>query len=68
MENKILEINPEHAVFQTLKDINDNHPELLADYSNILYDQALLIEGMPIEDPVAYANKICDLMIKANKK
>ena len=66
--NKILEINPEHAVFQTLKDINDNHPELLADYSNILYDQALLIEGMPIEDPVAYANKICDLMIKANKK
>ena len=65
--NKILEINPEHAVFQTLKDINDNHPELLADYSNILYDQALLIEGMPIEDPVAYANKICDLMIKANK-
>lgn len=65
--NKILEINPEHAVFQTLKDINDKHPELLADYSNILYDQALLIEGMPIEDPVAYANKICDLMIKANK-
>lgn len=65
--NKILEINPEHEVFQTLKDINDNHPELLADYSNILYDQALLIEGMPIEDPVAYANKICDLMIKANK-
>lgn len=66
--NKILEINPEHEVFQTLKDINDNHPELLTDYSNILYDQALLIEGMPIEDPVAYANKICELMIKANKK
>ena len=65
--NKILEINPDHEVFKTLKDINDNHPELLNDYANILYDQALLIEGMPIEDPVAYANKICELMIKANK-
>ena len=65
--NKILEINPDHEVFKTLKDINDNHPELLSDYANILYDQALLIEGMPIEDPVAYANKICELMIKANK-
>lgn len=66
--NKILEINPDHDVFQTLQDINTNHPELLNDYANILYDQALLIEGMPIADPVAYANKICELMIKANKK
>ena len=66
--NKILELNPNHEVFATLKDIYTNAPDLLTDYASVLYDQALLIEGMPIEDPVAYANKVCQLMIKANKK
>ena len=66
--NKILELNPNHEVFATLKDIYTNDPDLLNDYASVLYDQALLIEGMPIEDPVAYANKVCQLMIKANKK
>ena len=65
--NKILELNPNHEVFATLKDIYTNDPDLLNDYASVLYDQALLIEGMPIEDPVAYANKVCQLMIKANR-
>lgn len=65
--NKILELNPNHDVFNTLKNIFDNHQELLDDYADILYNQALLIEGIDIEDPVAYANKVCNLMIKANK-
>ena len=37
--------------------------EKLAAYSEILYDQALLIEGLALEDPVAYANNVCKLMV-----
>ena len=36
-------------------------------YAKLLYSQALLIEGFPIEDPVAYTNKVCQMMIDANK-
>lgn len=64
---RILEINPEHEVFKTLQDIYTTKPELINDYASVLYDQALLIEGLSIKDPVAYANKVCELMIKANK-
>ncbi|MEG0229423.1 MAG: molecular chaperone HtpG [Oscillospiraceae bacterium] len=60
---KILEINPNHDIFTTLKEI-ENDDEKVAKYSEILYTQALLIEGLPIEDPVAYTNAVCDLMIK----
>jgi len=36
--------------------------ETLKEYTDLLYDQALLIEGMAIEDPVAFSNLICKLM------
>ena len=39
----------------------------IKDYAKLLYDQALLIEGFEVEDPIAFSNKICELMIKANQ-
>lgn len=60
---KILEINAGHAIFEKLKKIHaDNDSEKLKNFAELLYSQALLIEGMPIEDPVAYANAVCALM------
>ena len=64
---RILEINPNHDIFKTLQKIYKKKPQLLADYADLLYTQALLIEGFPIEDPVAYSNKVCQMMIEANK-
>ena len=63
---KILEINPEHPVFAKLQDVHKNNPDKLKEYASVLYNQALLIQRLPIEDPVAYARLITDLMIKAN--
>ena len=60
---RILEINPEHPVFETLKKLFESDKDKLAKYSELLYNQALLIEGMSIEDPVAFSNAICELMI-----
>lgn len=60
---KVLEINENHPVFQALKDTAAaGDSEKLALYSKILYDQALLIEGLPIEDPVEYAKAVCTLI------
>lgn len=61
---KVLEINGEHEVFAALKRLHDaGDTEKLAAYSEILYAQALLIEGLSLEDPVAYANSVCKLMV-----
>lgn len=60
--NIIMEVNPNHPVFEKLKAAQENDPDKVADYANLLYDQALLIAGMPIEDPVEFSNRICDLM------
>ncbi len=65
---KILEINPDHPIFETLQKVNASNPDALKEYADVLYDQALLIEGLPIEDPVSYAKKIVDLMVKAGPK
>ncbi len=62
--DRVLEINGDHPIFEKLQFLFDNDKEKLAAYADILYDQALLIEGLDIDDPVAYCNKICDLMIK----
>lgn len=61
--DKILEINTNHNVFKALKaafDLNDQPKVEL--YTNLLYNQALLIEGLPVQDPVAFSNNICELM------
>ena len=62
---KILEINPDHPVFQKLQEVYQADPEKLKDYASVLFDQALLIQGLPIEDPVAYTKKIAELLVKA---
>ena len=60
---KVLEVNGEHPVFKALEAVfNADDKEKLSDYTELLYDQALLIEGLPLEDPVAYANLVCKLM------
>ncbi|MBQ6622218.1 MAG: molecular chaperone HtpG [Mogibacterium sp.] len=61
--DKILELNGEHSFFAALKAAVENEDkEKVEDYSKLLYDQALIIEGMPVEDPVAFSNRICKLM------
>lgn len=64
---KILEINPNHPIFEALQNIYEKDQDTVADYASLLYDQALLMEGFEIEDPIAFSDKICDLMVKANK-
>lgn len=64
---RILEINPDHELFKALQNVYANHKDELQDYAQILYDQALLMEGFPIADPIEYANKIAALMVKANR-
>ncbi len=59
---KILEINPNHKIFGTMQKLYTDNKDKFKDYASILYDQALLIEGMQIEDPVEFSNKICALM------
>lgn len=59
---KILEINTDHHVFQALKNIQADEEKLQL-YTNLLYNQALLIEGLPIEDPVDFTNNICKVMV-----
>lgn len=60
---QVLELNAEHPIFSKLRALQtSNNMEQLKAYANILYTQALLIEGMPIADPVAYANEVCDLL------
>ncbi|MEC3655881.1 molecular chaperone HtpG [Bacillus siamensis] len=60
---KVLEINPNHEVFETLKNAHEQDREKLALYTNLLYNQALLIEGLPIHDPVEFTNDICKVMV-----
>ena len=60
---KVLEINVNHAVFQSLKDAQAKDKEKLNLYTSLLYNQALLIEGLPIGDPVEFTNDICKVMV-----
>lgn len=61
--DKVLEINVNHAVFKSLKDAHGNDAEKLNLYTSLLYNQALLIEGLPIGDPVEFTNDICKVMV-----
>lgn len=60
---RVLELNTEHPVFETLKDAQDaGDAEKVESYTDILYNQALLVEGLPIDDPVKFAQEISELM------
>lgn len=59
---RILEINADHPIYGTLCRLYDTDQDKLKAYADLLYTQAMLIEGMPIEDPVAFSNAVCGLM------
>ncbi|MEG0753169.1 MAG: molecular chaperone HtpG [Angelakisella sp.] len=59
---RILELNPEHPIFATLERMKDGDKERLSDMADVLYNQALLIEGIPMENPADYAAKVCKLL------
>ncbi|SHR60861.1 heat shock protein 90 [Mycobacteroides abscessus subsp. abscessus] len=61
--DKVLEINVNHEVFASLKDAFANDKDKLSLFTGLLYNQALLIEGLPIEDPVEFTNDICKIMV-----
>ncbi len=60
---KVLEINTGHDVFRALKEAHAADPAKLELFTSLLYSQALLIEGLPIEDPVEFTNQICQVMV-----
>jgi molecular chaperone HtpG len=63
---RVLEINESHPIFTTLTSLYEKDKDKLKSYAQLLYMQALLIEGFTIEDPVDFSNKICELMAETN--
>lgn len=59
---RVLEINAKHPVLEALNKIYKDDKEAVKEYAGLLYDQALLIEGLPVEDPVAFSNAVCKLI------
>ena len=56
---KILEINPNHKIYEKIKKLYEEDKEELKDISQILLTQAMLIEGLPIENPAEYSDMVC---------
>ena len=65
--SRILEINPHHPIFEALQKVYTEDKEAVKEYADLLFDQALLIEGFPIDNPAEFSKKICDFMVKATK-
>ena len=61
---RVLEINTNHPIFQKLSDLYANDKETLKQYASLLYTQALLIEGVKIDDPLEFSNQVCGLMTR----
>lgn len=59
---KILELNVHHDVFKALKEAYENDKDKFTLYTNLLYNQAILIEGLSLEDPLEFTNNICKIM------
>lgn len=60
----ILEINENHPIANKLKDLYKNDKDKLKDYTKILYSEARMIEGLPVENPTEISNLICDIISK----
>lgn len=60
---KVLEINPTHPILGKLQFLFDNDKEMLKTYTQILYTQALLIEGVPVENPAEFSDMLCTILI-----
>ncbi len=63
---RILEINADHALVKALaqKSTAEGHSDVVEDAAGLLFDQARIIEGEPVEDPVAFATRMADFMTK----
>lgn len=59
---KVLEINPNHKIFEALKAAYEQGNGKLEKYAKLLYNQALLIEGLSVEDPLEFSDLICEIM------
>jgi len=59
---RVLELNAEHPIFKKLCELQNDNSDKLKVYADILYTQALMIEGLPIEDPATYVNEVCGLI------
>ncbi|MCD7837718.1 MAG: molecular chaperone HtpG [Clostridiales bacterium] len=60
---RVLELNPDAPVFAALKDSIESDPDRAKKYAELLYCQALLIAGLPLEDPAGYTDLVCSLMV-----
>jgi len=59
---RVLELNANHPIFAKLTQLFQDDKEKLKSYTQLLYTQAMMIEGFPVEDPVTFCNQICELM------
>ncbi len=60
---RVLEVNAKHPVFEKLRSAQEaGDAEKVKLYAGLLYNQALLVEGILPEDPVAFASQVCELM------
>jgi molecular chaperone HtpG len=59
---RVLEINKDHAVFTTLERLYKEDKDRLEKYTRVLYNSALLIEGIAADDPMEFTNDICELI------
>ena len=64
---RVLELNPDHPILKVMAEMHKQNPDnsRLQDYSDLLYDQALLTEGTPIKDPLKFTKLVSELMVKA---
>ena len=61
---QVLEINENHPIAQKIKDLYQNDKDTLKKYTKILYDEARLIEGLPVENPTELSNLVCEFLSK----
>ena len=64
---RILEINADHPLFEAIRKVYETSPEKMDNYAKVLYNQALLIEGLTIENPLEFSLQLSSLMIDASK-
>jgi len=60
---RILELNAAHPVFAALEKAVTEDPEKAKKYAALLFNQALLIAGLPLEDPSGYTDLVCELLV-----
>ncbi len=68
-QKKVLELNPSHQLIETINNLytKDKDSGQFADYVELIFEQALLTEGSQLKDPLGFAKKVSELMVKAGK-